>query len=106
MEAKGKQGTKKVKVTYSPEFRAGAVALVLDEKKGAGEIAKNLGVSRSALDKWVQLARIERGQGKASDLTREEKQEFVRLRKEVRQLQMERDILKKAAAFFAKEMMP
>ncbi len=52
---------------------------------------------------WVERARADRGKGKPGVLTTAEKEELAALRKEVRQLRLERDILKKAAAFFAKE---
>jgi transposase len=88
---------------YTDEFRAGAVALVTVEHKRAAEVARDLGISRSALDKWVQQARRNE---KGAAMTADEAQELARLRKENRELKMERDILKKATAFFAKEMKP
>jgi transposase len=88
---------------YTEEFRAGAVALVTVEHKRVAEVARDLGVSRSALDKWVQQARRNE---KGDAMTANEAQELARLRKENRELKMERDILKKATAFFAKEMKP
>ncbi len=58
----------------------------------------------SALRGWVERARVDRGKGgKPGALTSPEREEFARLRRENRELKMERDILKKAAAFFAKE---
>jgi len=60
-------------------------------------------VSASVVRLWVERARADRGKGKPGVLTTAEKEELAALRKEVRQLRLERDILKKAAAFFAKE---
>ena len=57
----------------------------------------------SVLSAWVRQAKIDAGKGAAGALSTDEKQELAKLRKEVRELKMERDILKKAAAFFAKE---
>ena len=86
---------------FSPEFKAGAVRLVLDEGKTVGAAARELDLTPSALSLWVRHERADRTKGK-SGLTTEERAELAKLRKEVRELRMERDILKKAAAFFAK----
>jgi transposase len=88
--------------SFTEEFRAGAVALVLDEGKGIGQVARDLDLTESSLRQWVERARADRTGGKTG-LTTEERAELARLRKENRELRMERDILKKAAAFFAKE---
>jgi transposase len=66
-------------------------------------VARDLDLTASAVRKWVEQARADRGKGKPGALTTEERAELSRLRKDVRELRMERDILKKAAAFFAKE---
>ena len=87
---------------YTDEFRAGAVRLVLDEGKTCGQVARDLDLTQSALRIWVERARADRTKGKTG-LTTEEREELARLRKENRELKMEREILKKAAAFFAKE---
>jgi transposase len=87
---------------FSDEFKEGAVRLVLDEGKTIGAVARELDLTGSALGLWVRQARAERTQGK-SGLMKEEREELTRLRKEVRILAEERDILKKAAAFFAKQ---
>lgn len=76
--------------------------LVLDEGKTIGAVARELDLTASALAGWVNLARAERTRGK-SGLLKEEREELTRLRKEVRELRMEREVLKKAAAFFAKD---
>ena len=74
----------------------GAVRLVLDEGKTIGAVARELDLTPSALGNWVRQARADRSQGKTG-LTTEERTELARLRKENRELRMERDILKKAA---------
>ena len=88
---------------YTPEFKAGAVRLVLDEGKSVTDVARDLDLTRSALDGWVRQAKIDAGRGAPGALTTAEKEELSRLRRENRELRMEREILKKAAAFFAKE---
>jgi transposase len=86
---------------FSDEFMAGAVRLVLDEGKTVGAVARELDLTPSSLANWVRHARAERTRGK-SGLMKEEREELTRLQKENRQLRMDREILVKAAAFFAK----
>lgn len=86
---------------FSEEFKDGAVRLVLDEDKTVGAVARELDLTPSALALWVRQTQAERTKGK-SGLMREEREELARLRKENRELRMERDILKKASALFAK----
>ena len=81
---------------------AGAVRLVLDEGKTVGAVARELDLTPSSLGNWVRHAQADRTHGKTG-LTTVEREELARLRKENRVLQEERDILKKAAAFFAKQ---
>jgi len=88
--------------SFTDEFKAGAVALVLKEGRSVAGVAKDLDLTTSALERWVKQARVDVGEGPPGALTTTEKEELVRLRREVRKLEMERDILKKAAAFFAK----
>jgi len=92
---------RRVRRGFSPEFKAEAVRLVLDEGKTIGAAARELDLTASALGVWVRHARADRTKGKTG-LTTEERAELAGLRKENRELRMERDILKKAAAFFAK----
>ena len=89
--------------SFTDEFKAGAVALVLREGKTVAEVAKDLDLTPSALSQWVKQTKVDSGKGPLGALTTAEKDELARLRKENRELRMERDILKKAAAFFAKE---
>jgi transposase len=87
---------------FDDEFKAGAVRLVLDEGQTVGRVSRDLDLTESALRKWVDYARADRTKGRTG-LTTEEREELQRLRTEVRTLRTEREILKKAAAFFVKE---
>jgi transposase len=93
---------KRARRQFTEEFRAGAVRLVVDEGKTVGAVARELDLTPSSLAKWVSHARADRSQGKTG-LTSAERDELARLRKEVRILAEEREILKKATAFFAKQ---
>src|SRR5258706_14141676 len=95
------KGGRRVRRKFSEEFRAGAVRLVLDEGKTIGAVARELDLTPSSLANWVRHAQADRTKGRTG-LTTEERAELAGLRKENRELRMERDILKKAAAFFAK----
>src|SRR6185295_643716 len=87
---------------FTDEFKASAVRLVLDERKTVGAVARDLDLTETALREWVKRARADRTHGRTG-LTTAEREELARLRKEVRTLAEEREILKKAAAFFAKQ---
>lgn len=93
--------TKSTRRKYTEEFKREAVKLVVEEGRKASEVARNLGIDRSMLDRWRLQFGEEPEAGNAC--TSEEKEELRRLRAEVKQLRIERDILKKAAAFFARE---
>jgi transposase len=93
---------KRSRRSFTDEFKAGAVRLVLDEGKTVAQVARDLDLTQSALGGWVKQARADRSKGKTG-LTTAEREELAKLRKENRQLKMERDLLKKWAAFFAKE---
>ena len=67
------------------------------------EAAVNLGISNTTLHRWIKQADIDDGKSKTGNLTSAERVEFQRLKREVRKLKMEADILKKAAAYFAKD---
>jgi transposase len=95
-------GGRRVRRQFSDEFKEGAVRLVLDEGKTVGAVARELDLTPSALGDWVHQARADRTKGK-SGLMKEEREELTRLRKENRELRLERDLLKKVSALFAKD---
>jgi transposase len=88
---------------FTQAFKADAVKLVRNAHRTVPQVAKDLDLTESALRTWVQQAVVDDGKGRAGALTSEEKAELTRLRQEVRTLRVEREILKKAAAFFARE---
>src|SRR4051812_14267987 len=94
--------TKRERRSFTDEFKAGAVRLVIEEGKTVARVARDLDLTASALSGWVRQARADRSKGKTG-LTTAEREELAQLRKENRLLRMERDFAKKAAAFFAKE---
>ena len=92
---------KRTRRDYTEEFKREAVALVTEQGYKLSEAARSLGVGANLIGRWRrQFAEEASGTGLSGD----EKQELARLRKEVRQLRMEKEILKKASQFFAKEM--
>ncbi len=88
---------------YPPEFRAEAVRLARCSGKSLPTLAADLGVSTEALRHWLRQDAADAGRGQPGDLTTDEREELRRLRRENHVLKQEREILKKAAAFFAKE---
>lgn len=93
--------TRRARRTFTDEYKADAVALVENSGKSVGQVAMDLDLTETALREWVKQARTARGGG--PPLNSDERNELKRLRDENRVLRMERDFLKKAAAFFAKE---
>ena len=87
---------------YSEEFKRETIELVRISSKSQRQIAEDLGISDVTLRNWVKQA--ERDVGNRPDgLSTDEREELARLRRENQTLRMEREILKKAAAFFARE---
>ena len=97
-EEKAKRRTRR---KFTSEFKEQAARLVLDHGKSMAEVARELDLVPTALRDWVAQVRADQSGGKIG-LTTAEREELNRLRKENRVLQEEREILKKAAAFFAK----
>ena len=94
---------KRARRKFTAEYKAEVVRLVRDGGKSIGEVCRDLDLTQTAVRHWVKQARIDAGGGKNGELTTAEHAELVALRRENRQLRMEREILKKATAFFAKE---
>jgi transposase len=86
---------------HPPEFKARAIALARERAKPIAKLAQDLGISDSCLRGWLHQADIDAGNREG--LTTDERTELVRLRRENRVLKMEKEILGKAAAFFANE---
>jgi transposase-like protein len=95
--------TKRKRRKFTDEFKQDTIRLIRESGKTVAEIARDLDLSASAVRNWLNQAEIDEGRDSQGELTTAERQELQRLRRENKQLQMEREILKKAAAFFAKE---
>lgn len=87
---------------YTQEYKDEAVELVINSGRPVAEIARDLGINEATLGNWVNKAR-QSGKVKDKPLDIDERAELKELREEVRRLRMERDFLKKAAAWFARE---
>lgn len=98
-----KSGSRRKRRSFTPEFKAEAVRLCKVGDRTVREVARDLDLTETALREWVTKADIEAGKGPPGALNMEERSELAELRKRVKRLEMEREILKKAAAFFAKE---
>ena len=94
---------KRARRKFTAEYKAEVVRLVRDGGKTIGQVSRELDLTETAVRHWVSQAGIDAGQGSLGALTTAERLELGQLRREVRQLRMEREILKKATAFFAKE---
>jgi transposase len=88
--------------SFSEEFKAEAVRAVVESSRMVSTVAKELGIGSETLRTWVNKYRREHA-GEEPVLSESERVELARLRKEVREMKMEREFLGKAAAFFAKE---
>ncbi len=88
---------------YSPEYRESAVLMVRETGKPIAEVARDLGINEGTLGNWVSRDRRRRGEQPEDQVNESERAELVRLRREVATLRMEKEILKKAAAFFVTE---
>ena len=96
-------GTKRKRRNFTPEYKAEVVRLAKSSGKSAGQLARELDLTETAVRAWINQAAVDAGNGRNGELTTAEREELVRLRRENRTLQMEREILRKATAFFAKE---
>jgi|HubBroStandDraft_1064217.scaffolds.fasta_scaffold208832_1 transposase len=86
---------------YPRQFRRDAAALVIDQRRTVADVARELGVVEQTLGNWVRQERIDRGEREGT--SSEDREEMARLRREVKRLTMERDLLKRSVAFWVKE---
>jgi len=93
--------TARLRRSFTPEFKAHTVELVRTSGKSVGEVCRDLDLTETAVRRWVAQTDIDAG--RRDGLTTAEREELSRLRRENRVLREEREILRKAAAFFAKE---
>lgn len=104
MKARCPMNARRTRRKFTQEFKDDAVSLVIDQGYNCAEVARRLGVSDNNVNRWVRQYRQRNDIESADGLCPEEMEaELKRLRKENKRLEMERDILKKAAAFFANE---
>jgi transposase len=90
---------------YSKEFKLDAISLVSEQGYTQSEAAKSLGVDARLISRWIKEHSKDEGQAfRGNGTLTEEQLEIRRLREEIKRLTMEKEILKKATAFFAKEM--
>ena len=94
---------KRPRRNHTREFKTETVKLVREGGRSIGQVARDLGLADSLLRNWVRQAGVDAGTGSPGALTTAEKEELSQLRREVKVLRMEREILKRAATFFAKE---
>ena len=95
---------RKTRRRFTKEFKSDAVGLVVEQGYSCAEVGRRLGVSENNVNRWVRQYRDKNESLSTDGLTREQLEaELKRLRKENKRLEMEREILKKAAAFFANE---
>jgi transposase-like protein len=94
---------KRARRSFTPEFKAETVKLVRRGGRSVGQVSKDLDLADSLIRVWLKQAEVDDGKGPAGALTTAEKAELSQLRREVKVLRMEREILKRAATFFAKE---
>lgn len=91
------------KPNYTAEYKAEAVRLARESGRAMSDVAQDIGVSLSALRKWIKQAEVDEMKGSHGSLTTDERAELLGLRRDNRQLKMERDLLKKSVAFFVRE---
>jgi transposase len=95
--------SRKKRRRFTPEQKAQAVRILKESGKSIREVAQDLDVPQSSLSRWAQQAQVDVEQDSNGTLTTDERAELAKLRRENRVLRQERDFLKKAAAFFAKD---
>ena len=94
---------KRKRRTFTAEFKAEVVGLCERGDRSIGQVARDLDLTHTSVREWVKQAKIDAGRGPDGALSTAEKEELRKLRREVRQLREDKEILLKAAAFFARE---
>jgi len=94
---------KRKRRSFTDEYKAEVVELIRKSGKSIGAVARDLDLTETGVRAWVRQAEVDAGRGPTGALTTAEREELAALRKQVKTLEMEREILKKATAFFAKE---
>ena len=100
---KSSRKKRRARRAFTAEFKADVVRLCRDGSESVRNVSERLGLTESAVRNWVKQAAVDAVGGTDDTLSTAEREELQRLRRENKRLQMERDILKKAATFFAKE---
>ena len=95
--------TKRTRRTFTKEYKAEVVTLIRQGNKSIGAVCRDLELPETAVRRWVKQSDVDLGEGPPGVLTTVEREELSALRERVKTLEMEREILKKATAFFAKE---
>ncbi|NUQ72068.1 MAG: transposase [Polyangiaceae bacterium] len=98
-----KEKPKRRRRVHTPEFKADTVKLVQEGGRSVTQVSLELGLAESLVRYWMRQPAAKAGQGSPGAVTTAEKEELLHLRREVKVLRMEREILKRAATFFAKE---
>ncbi len=102
-EAQDEGGSPKKRRLFTAEYKAEVVRLCKDTGRKPGAVARELGLTPSSVQKWYAQAEVDAGGGGQGALTSAEREELQKLRQENRNLRKEREILKRATAFFARE---
>ncbi len=97
-----KMANRRARRHFTAEYKREAVKLAMASDKGVAEVAKELDLTETSLRAWIKQAEIDDAHTSGGPLTTDERAELARLRREIRQVTQERDVLKKATAFFAK----
>ncbi len=95
--------SKRKRRSFTKEYKAEVVGLIRKSGKTIAAVSRELGLTETSVRRWVEQVEIDSGSGPAGALTTVEREELAQLRRRVKTLEMEREILKKATAFFAKE---
>ena len=88
---------------FTDEYKAEVVRLCAQGDRSIGRVAKDLDLTETAVREWVRQAEVDAGGGTPDALSTAEREELAELRRKVKQLEMEREVLKKATAFFARD---